>query len=130
MTEKLLNIKLQKNTFKEYLDALALKYKITKVVANFSGSADSGEVDCIVGKAQDLEGDDVELSTEESEELDTFFSEYLSSTNYDWYNNDGGYGEIILDLVTYIVKCEMNINVTSSEEHLLEDQNITSTYEI
>lgn len=125
MTKKLLNLKIEKKSFKEYLDALAFTYGITTIVAEFAGSGDSGEIESITG---DFKDETIGFTVEEEAELTTFFDNYLAQTEYDWYNNDGGYGDVTLNLKTYVVTCDMNVNYVESNSYQLIDEEIVGNY--
>jgi hypothetical protein len=45
--------------------------------------------------------------------------EALEDTGHDWYNNDGGYGQLVIDLTTTPpeVKLEVHIRYTSTEDY-------------
>lgn len=44
----------------------------------------------------------------------------LNATGMDWYNNDGGQGEITIDATTEVVTVEMGINITTTEDYSFE----------
>jgi hypothetical protein len=55
------------------------------------------------------------------EALSDFALDFLSFLGIDWYNNEGGYGTIVLDMVAGEAKEEHNYRIESSEyeEHAL-----------
>jgi hypothetical protein len=113
-----------KNTLLEFLTSLKIKYGINYIHAEFSGGGDSGEIHEIYGM-KDKDGnitDCTKFSPEEQGTVMEVFDKYLEETNYDWYNNDGGSGDITLNIETGAIECNMSINIMSSEDHFLEDE--------
>lgn len=61
------------------------------------------------------------------EVIDKAVESYLDSTQVDWYNNDGGYGEFSIDVIEGAFTCEVNTRFTESscehfETHSLVDR--------
>lgn len=94
---------------------------VIKIVATFDGGGDSGQVNdiSVEGLAEDkwraLKPAELDGGTLEKF-VDDLIDQLLEQTNYDWYNNDGGYGEIIItpgaDEPLHI---DMNIRITASQ---------------
>ncbi len=104
----------------------------------FDGSGDSGMLD----NPQFLDADDQDVSVEgltcrvrraggEWGMQETIASlndviyaaaeNYLDSTDVNWYDNDGGYGEFAIDVATGQFTCEVNVRYTESScEHFAE----------
>lgn len=94
----------------------------TALVAGFDGSGDSGQIETIRGytaaehsaaltDAQDgspwnvtgdteIGGVSLDESNPKSLTLDEFLYELLASQDFDWVNNVGGFGTIVLDTLT------------------------------
>lgn len=127
-----LKMKKTKNNFQEFLKGLQGKYNIKFLYCEFSGSGDSGEIHDVVGHVtEDAYGEGIKLQDDDGNTVTSFFDDYLEKTGYDWYNNDGGYGNITLNLETGEIKCDMNINIMTSEEYQLEDDGtLVKNYEI
>ncbi len=85
------------------------KINVTKIVAEFSGSGDSGEINSIKYNDGEL---DVEVGGVDKA-IDTILEEY----GWDWYNNEGGYGSVTLLPKTGKIEVDMNINQSSSTSH-------------
>lgn len=117
-----LKLSKKKHTFKEFLETLAAKYNINYIYASFSGGGDSGEIEEVIGKLTKESDILVEFDSTESETLTNFIDRYLESTGYDWYNNDGGSGDIWVEISTGKIECEMSINYMTSDEYSLEDE--------
>lgn len=70
---------------------------VTRVDIRYNGGGDSGQVDDV-----EYEGDGIDESnltekfTGDLEDLGYHILEFYY--NYDWYNNDGGYGSIVINL--------------------------------
>ena len=85
---------LEKAAFFSGLKELGVK----KLVAEYSGSGDSGGIDSTY--AENSEGAHVDLG-DFHERVENFMYEILSSNyEYDWYNNDGGSGKVYFDINT------------------------------
>lgn len=73
------------------------------ITKEFSGGGDSGDWDCDF--------------TEEETELSHFFHYILNNHVYfDWYNNDGGGGDITWDLVEDVITINGYVNCMSHED--------------
>ncbi|RMG37538.1 MAG: hypothetical protein D6720_03045 [Gammaproteobacteria bacterium] len=102
--------------------------RIDRIHVYFDGSGDSGMIEepsFYQGKAI-IKPDEIEVLNVEvpgtgqstRELLDKAFEQYLDSTNVDWYNNDGGFGEFTLDVATGHFEAEVNTRYTESScEH-------------
>ena len=62
-----------------------------------------------------------------SEALENFCYEVLEQTNIDWYNNDGGYGEMQITLDPVEIKLEVNERYTEVTTHSFD---ITTDMEV
>lgn len=104
------------------------KLMIDHVLIEFSGSGDSGNVDVIQISYVEGHGPS-EAKKEESEkelidELDTWTYEYLAGVGVDWYNNEGGQGQIEFDMrhPPFTFKSNVDVNYTESKtEHSCEE---------
>jgi uncharacterized protein DUF6878 len=125
---------------------LLRRYGIAKVTATFNGGGDSGnvdniEVDGLVTEPEKipLTADDVEVlgtggqhnydattrmtttvAPTLADFLDHLANELLSDTQMDWYNNDGGYGEITIVPGNDYIFVDMNLNEMTSDHHPLD----------
>lgn len=69
---------------------------VEKLVAEYSGSGDSGGIDTVY--AENTEGDHIDLG-DFHDTVENFMYEILSTKyDYDWYNNDGGNGTVYFDI--------------------------------
>jgi len=99
-----------------------LKDKGVKYVkVEYSGGGDSGDIDAIY---YNLENPDEDLNTRhtlginmEVHELIKNYSYYLTQDIEDWYNNDGGYGIIVIDVESANYTIENNIRYTNVESY-------------
>ena len=87
--------------FKDDLDKAAFfsglkDLGVKKLVAEYSGSGDSGGIDSVYGN--NSEDDHVDLG-DFHDRVENFMYEILSTKyDYDWYNNDGGSGTVYFDI--------------------------------
>ena len=132
-----------KDTFfgsRSEMDALVAQFKVLgvdKVVIYFEGSGDSGSIDNIwfynANKTLiDIDDDTISwtMTTYGGQEpkakvvslysaMEDLGYRVLDATGMDWYNNDGGQGEITLAVInnTIQVEVDMGINITQVESH-------------
>lgn len=123
-----LKINKKKKDFLEFLEALKNKYTINEVTVDFDGSGDSGEIEDPT--ATNKKGEEIEFTDEERNTLIEFFDQYLEATGYDWYNNDGGYGTMTLNLNTGDITGELSERYTETREYSLDSDEFTKKYEI
>lgn len=106
---------------------------VMKVTASFDGSGDSGQVSDITiegfaGDAKkvfppELDGQSLRFFVGE------FIDQLLDESGYDWYNDDGGYGEITItpgdpDKPLHIYMHKRFISVQSHKLELDENDNL------
>ena len=115
----------------------------SQVNVAFDGSGDSGSIDVVEllnrnGERIDLEGAKFEWPTKSSEfdplkkewvrthtleEMDVkeiltqICEDALEEVGVDWYNHEGGYGELTIDLTTQPTKVELGVNVREMTTH-------------
>lgn len=128
--------------FKFILASMAMK-GICKIIADFSGSGDSGSVDSVRFYDCDEElvdglgtvvvpwqksskfyrdGKWVEEVHKTSQSLHDVMTDLaytaLESTGLDWYNNDGGQGEVVFTMYPeFSVEVNVGINYTDTEDY-------------
>ena len=96
------------------------KLGIATVTAVYDGEGDSGQIDSITAHGADgterpLEGDILvgdQPPEAIHEALDAFFWDCLTAYHDGFENNDGGYGEITIDVATASVTIEHNQRFT------------------
>jgi len=84
---------------------------VLTVMADFTDPAYGSELMSIfkekqIGRAQTM-----------GDILDDWAYDLLEETNYDWVNNEGGYGTLHIDVDGETVRCDMSIRVTNTEDH-------------
>lgn len=97
-------------------------YKFVRI--GFAGSGDSGCIDDISGAAN--LGDDLETIEPKAlyDKIEEWAEQYLSTTNVDWYNNEGGQGYIEFNMtqVPYQFEASIDVNVvTTKTEHYTQE---------
>lgn len=80
------------------------------VTINFDGSGDSGSIYEIL-----VEDGERDLSDELRQQVEDWAYLLLDSTNIDWYNNDGGYGSIFIDVDERLYRYEIYTRYTESQ---------------
>ena len=88
---------------------------VTSVAIAFNGGGDEGHTD----SAQYLPEGHQAVPVEINDMIDVLAHDILVGTNYDWYNNDGGCGDLTMDVKGMSISVDMNIFYTESENHLL-----------
>ena len=126
-----------KDAQKPYARLLIQKLKecgIKEVVVSFDGSGDSGQIEEVSFGSMDqpdafvewleidstwVEGSWVEKTEVKSIDihsaLESFCYEALEEAGIDWYNNDGGYGELRINLDPIEVHLEVSTRYTQTE---------------
>jgi hypothetical protein len=70
---------------------------ITELVGEYDGSGDSGSIETIY--CEDEDGSIISIESEVESKVEEMLYEVLSNNyDYDWYNNDGGYGRVTINL--------------------------------
>lgn len=92
------------NLVKELVEA-----GVYKLTIDFAGSGDSGSIEDISAMSKDDES--LDLSKDLEEKIEEWCYTYLSGTGVDWYNNEGGQGEINFDLSTVPYKFTAYVDV-------------------
>lgn len=92
---------------------------ITKIIVTYEGSGDSGSIDNVL--YYDKEDDEhycTQLGITESQHNDIQNLAYpMLDGIEDWYNNEGGYGGITIDLDEFTYDIENNIRITEIEKY-------------
>lgn len=98
-----------------------LKQGINYIHIDFAGSGDSGSIETImVGRTGTDDKEEVQFNSDLHTEISDWAYSYLESTNIDWYNNDGGQGEIEIDMSQppFMFSCSIDVNQTISNNAL------------
>lgn len=59
-----------------------------------------------------------------NEVMDALTNDYLEETGVDWYNNDGGYGELVIDVHAGTVSLEVQVRYTESRTEYSAERDI------
>ncbi len=59
-----------------------------------------------------------------NEVMDALTNDYLEETGVDWYNNDGGYGELVIDVQDGTVSLEVQVRYTESRTEYSAERDI------
>ena len=125
---------------------------VQSVVVSFDGSGDSGAIDSIfylpqrIYELPDITVEHVVTSQQfddgrwirqreveavsMNKAIDALTYEYLEETQIDWYNNDGGYGELVIDVTDGTVSLEVNVRYTESVNEFHCERDIVTGEEI
>jgi len=119
---------------------------IETVLVTFSGSGDSGAVDWVYFKPD--QPDEFSHSQVKQLRMNSFFEDgqwtkavvpetmnlkealtnitddYLEEAGVNWYDNDGGYGELEIDVAARSVSLDINVNFTESTNEFCETKSI------
>lgn len=116
-------------------------HNIMKVTVEFDGSGDSGSIQCVHYNVDNFDGNNVDVevvsvtsrfSSEESRwvrlqensrknlnaAIEALTYDYLDEADVDWYNDDGGFGELVIDVNEGTVSLEVNVRVTEVHREL------------
>lgn len=135
-----------------YLDTLRRllpllrEHAVERVIVTFDGYGDSGSIEDLhydgpdafdatavrlvrrIAAAQFDDG--AWVRTEEfnegsvNEAVEELTYDYLEETGIDWYNNDGGYGELVIDIARETVSLDVNVRYTDSNNEYCAETNI------
>jgi len=84
---------------------------VVKLVAEYSGSGDSGDLDGVYG--QDSTDDNIALGDFADKARDLMYEILTSNYSYDWYNNNGGYGTVYFDITDMSYNVEGYVRIES-----------------
>ncbi len=92
---------------------------VDKIIISYEGSGDSGCVeDCRYFNDDDeFNLNDLSISNDFHESIKDLASESLLDKIEDWWNNDGGYGDLVIDLKDNSYTIENNIRYTDYETY-------------
>ena len=118
---------MEKLTIKQKLEIKKLRdLNVSKVHIHYSGGGDDGCIDSyeaftINSDGNEVSNSDIELSSF-SDTFDDYVYNLLSSTiEWDWVNNEGGWGELVIDIENE------NIEINHSQRHV-EDYHYSQTH--
>ena len=129
------------------------QHAITLVTVYFDGSGDDGSIESIEFLPQDHTDDfadlPVEILTTQSafddghwvyqttpeqmtlkDAIETITYDYLEETDTDWVNNDGGFGNLEIDVSTGTVTLEVNTRYTESTTEYSAERDIATGAEL
>jgi hypothetical protein len=123
-----------------YICDILIKLGVTKLTLTFDGGGDSGQIEHIVAEGlvtdldqikheksltsvvyQTVDGESVEVEFPSPEGsmkdfiIDWAYGWLERSSEWDWVNNDGGFGVIVITPQTHTIELDMNVRVSSSE---------------
>lgn len=129
------------------------QHGIEVVTVSFNGEGDSGSIDDI-SYAPRERGDEIKSLPVEHFGTSTFFDEgqwrrqaglrqstlnealdeltydYLEETGVDWYNNDGGYGELVIDVQAGTVSLDVKVRYTETNTEYSAERDIETGEDI
>lgn len=125
-------------------------HQVQRVIIRFDGSGDSGSVDGAQFEP-DIDADAIRLVAQqvshafvdghwqpvvEEQEvalaaaLESVADAYLQAAGVDWYNDDGGYGDLLIDVAAGTASLEVNVRYTESTTEFAETLNIETGEEV
>jgi hypothetical protein len=117
----------QKQKTRDVLTQLKIE-GYTGVSISFDGSGDSGSINGATAFRGDfilnqrVYDDYYRYEPEITNSLDDLGYAILANSGYDWYNNDGGYGNIHISLLTGDVQLDIRIRVTETEDYVISSE--------
>lgn len=124
---------------------------VQSVCVSFDGSGDSGSIEDVSYSGAQIDGNALTVEVEVlhrtfkegkwitdrvfehkslSAAIEEVTDDYLEETNVDWYNNDGGYGELDIDVVQGTVNLRVSVRFTESSTEYSSLRSIESGEEI
>ena len=118
--------------YKRYLATVLMGLGATHASVPYDGQGDSGAFDEVIvydGVGGTINIRDVKVRTPHEDDhtlkdaLTSMANDCLDSNNIDWYNNDGGFGEYLIDLrtVPFTFTLKHNHRITSVEYESYND---------
>jgi len=127
-------------------------HQIQNVNVYFSGYGDSGQIDNISYNPQpDIDPGEITVQhfissnhfedgqwintrqleeTSLNEAIDELTYNYLDETDIDWYNNDGGSGDLVINVTAGTVSLEVNVNHVETTTEYHSERNIFTGEEV
>jgi hypothetical protein len=97
-------------------------HNIAKIEVDYSGGGDDGCIDAVRFEDIDENSVDVNLESEVSSEWDDLLYDMLSDNiEWDWINNDGGYGQMIIDCTKTPWDVKINHTQRITEDHYYDN---------
>jgi hypothetical protein len=119
----------------DYLRAIA-SYGIASADVEFNGAGDDGQIIDVTAEGITDRLDKMRLGDEHEcllasyrrektvyDLIESFAYKMLDRTEYDWINNDGGYGSIHIEPTNGVVEIDMNVRIMESENYSLDMSN-------
>ena len=109
----------QETDFREELFNTLAMFKITKLVVHYSGSGDSGQTDDVTtepASRSELLDEVMQSGKTIRDAVDEFaWDEGIENHEGGFYNNDGGYGEVIFDVKDRTITMAHNNYITETQ---------------
>ena len=124
---------------------------VEQVTVLFEGSGDSGSIDDVLfkGGPSDLPAERIAWTRQETvwqdgawievetdapltfrEVIESACLDWLNETGVDWYNNDGGFGELEIDVQAETVSLDVSTRFTQSETAYYQERNLLTGEEM
>jgi hypothetical protein len=88
--------------------------EVERINISFSGGGDSGDIESVEA---DPKSDVVQAILDEDEVNELFNNILTQDSGMDWWNNEGGFGTMTINIKERTIDLDMNINVQTSEPH-------------
>ena len=93
-------------------------HNIAKIEVDYNGGGDDGCLDEV--RYEDINGDTIDGEVE-AEWDDLLYDTLSQHIEWDWINNDGGYGQMIIDCTKTPWKVNINHTQRVCEDHYYDD---------
>ena len=97
-------------------------HNISKIEIDYSGGGDDGCVEEV--RFEDIDGNNIDVQMEnevETEWDDLLYNMLSDNIEWDWINNDGGYGQMIIDCTKNPWSVKINHVQRITEDHYYDD---------
>tara|TARA_Y100001963_G_C6404543_1_gene275629 strand:+ start:95 stop:436 length:342 start_codon:yes stop_codon:yes gene_type:complete len=102
-------------------------HNISKIEVDYSGGGDDGCIDEVNFEDIDENNINVKMEQEVEREWDDLLYNMLSDNiEWDWINNDGGYGQMIIDCTKTPWDVKINHTQRITEDHYYDDINFST----
>ena len=97
-------------------------HNIAKIEIDYNGGGDDGCIDEV--RFEDIDGNNIDVTMEgevEREWDDLLYNMLSDNIEWDWINNDGGYGQMIVDCTKTPWNVKINHTQRITEDHYYDD---------
>lgn len=89
---------------------------VKNIIIRYSGSGDSGQLDEMIAIKRD-DSTEYELENSLKTRIENYVFSNLIDRLPDWYNNEGGGGELVIEVADASYSCDHYVNIEQDENY-------------